>query len=140
MTQILLDASAVISWLVPGQHTRAAEALLDEAAEHDFEAPHIFPAEVRNVMLILERRGRMDASDTARALASLAAYRVVTAEPPDAAGYDDVLELARKERLTVYDGLYLLHALRHGLTIASRDGDLLAAALRNGLAVKDIRR
>ena len=53
--------------------------------------------------------------------------------------YDDILDLARREHLTVYDTIYLWAAARGGFTLASRDADLLAAALRNGVAVNDLR-
>jgi predicted nucleic acid-binding protein len=139
LSRLLLDASTVTAWLTPGQRTAASEALLDEAHEHDFAAPHLFPAEVRNVMLVQERNGRMDPSDTARALASLAAYRIAIAPPPVLSENDGILDLARREGLTFYDALYLHLALVEDLEVASRDGDLLAAALRNGLSIRDIR-
>jgi predicted nucleic acid-binding protein len=112
---------------------------LSEAHRHRFEAPHVFPAEVRNLLLKLERRGRFDAVFTARAIASLAAYDVRVDEPPSERAYDDVLDIARRERLSVYDALYLRQALGGGIAVASRDGDLIAAAAANGLTCLDLR-
>ena len=127
------------AWLVPRQRTPSSEALLNNAHRHEFEAPHIFPVEVRNLLLSLERRGRLDAADTAQAIANLAAYGVLVDAPPDQAEYDTILTLARGEILTVYDALYLWQAMRDGVDLASQDSALLEAATRNGVSVLDLR-
>jgi predicted nucleic acid-binding protein len=46
-----------------------------------------------------------------------------------------VLDLARAERLTAHDAAYLELAMRLGLPLASKDGDLCAAAERVGVEV-----
>jgi predicted nucleic acid-binding protein len=57
----------------------------------------------------------------------------------DAEGTDrafhDLLELARSERLTVYDAAYLELALRLGVPLASKDAELRKSAARLGLAL-----
>ncbi len=135
----MLDASAVAAWFVPGQRTDAADALLSEAHQHAFEAPHIFPVEVRNLLLKLERRGRLGAVSTTRALETLALYNLTVDAAPDTATHDVVLLLARREGLSVYDGLYLWQAMREGIVLASRDGALLAAAQRRSIEIRDLR-
>ena len=137
--RIVLDASVAAAWLMPGQRTPASEALLNQAHTHTFEAPHIFPAEVRNALLKLERRGRYDALSTAQALQDLATYDISIDAPPDQAAYDAILDLARRERLSLYDALYLWQAMRNRVTLASRDGGLLSAAMANGVASLDLR-
>ena len=124
---------------MPGQRTAASEALLDEASEHAFAAPHLFSAEIRNALLMLEWRGRLTSAAVDAALATLAAYGIASEPPPNERDYDDILALARGERLTVYDGIYLWQAIRGDFTLASRDADLLAAAERNGVAIRDLR-
>ena len=47
----------------------------------------------------------------------------------------EILDLARAERLTSYDAAYLDLALRQNLPLATRDGDLAAAARRIGVDV-----
>ncbi|HXQ16539.1 MAG TPA: type II toxin-antitoxin system VapC family toxin [Caulobacteraceae bacterium] len=140
LTHILIDASAAVAWLLPGQRTETSETLLSEASSHTFTAPHIFPAEIRNALLALEWRGRLTSSETDRAMTALSAYGIAIEPPPDHADYDGILALARGERLTVYDTVYLWDAMRGGYTLASSDGDLLAAASRNGVEIRDVRR
>jgi predicted nucleic acid-binding protein len=113
--------------------------LLDEASSHVFVAPHIFPSEIRNVLLMLERRGRLTPDQTRRAMTALSNYGVSIEPPPAPNVYDDILDLARQERLTVYDATYLWEAMHGGFTLASRDSDLLAAASRNGVPTEDLR-
>ena len=86
-----------------------------------------------------ERRGRMREADTVRAISTLGGFNIATANPPDQTGYNDVLDMARQERLTVYDALYLWQALRNGSSLATRDADLIGAAGRRAVTVIDIR-
>jgi predicted nucleic acid-binding protein len=46
-----------------------------------------------------------------------------------------VLDLARAERLTVYDAAYLDLAMRLGIPLASKDADLCDPAERLGVSV-----
>jgi predicted nucleic acid-binding protein len=126
--------------LLPSQRTRASEALLEDASSHAFAAPHIFPAEIRNAFLALERRGRLSSDETRRAVGTLESFGIRIEPPPAPSEYDPILDLARPEHLTVYDAIYLWTAMRGGYTLASRDADLLAAASRNGVEIEDLRR
>ena len=59
---------------------------------------------------------------------------VVDEETPSRA-LGGVLDLARQERLTAYDAAYLELAMRLGVPLASKDGDLCDAAERLGVSV-----
>jgi predicted nucleic acid-binding protein len=98
----------------------------------------MFPAEIRSVLLKLERRGRFDATFTAKALESLAVYDIDVDVAPDATAYDAILDLARGEQLEVYDTLYLWHAMQRSIALASRDRRLLSAAASRGVVVFDL--
>jgi predicted nucleic acid-binding protein len=88
---------------------------------------------VANGLLIGERRGRITPTDTARILALLVALPIRV----DAAGHErarqEVIELARRERLTSYDAAYLELAIREGLPLATLDQQLREAAARAGV-------
>lgn len=139
MTLTVLDASGIAAWLVPGQSTPSAEAFLSEAMDTRFLVPFIFPAECRNLFLKAERRKRLNPADVETALDFVAGLNLRTLPGLDRFGHDQVLSLARRERLSFYDALYLKAALEASARIASRDGPLLAAAERCGLAVVDLR-
>lgn len=135
----VLDASVVAAWFVPGQGTASAEALLAKAASTRFVAPFIFPAECRSLFLRAERRRVIDEIGTAASLRTLALFDIEVLGPPAADGHDAILALARREMLSFYDALYLQAGLRAGMGVASRDGALLMAAERCGLAAIDLR-
>ena len=127
------------AWFVPGQETPSSAQLLSEAPRHLFEAPQFFHIEIRNVFLSAERRGRMREVDVLRSLSVLQGFNLATAPSPSPREHDDVLALARQEGLTVYDGIYLWHAMRGRTTLATRDANLIVASRRIGSKVLDLR-
>jgi len=128
----VLDASVTLSWAFPDEQNpialRAAQLLeysLDSAL-----APAIWWYEVRNVLVVNERRGRTTASRTASFLKEIADLDIVI----DSAQSDQlVLDLSRQNGLTVYDAAYLALAIREGLPLATLDKALQAAALAVGI-------
>jgi predicted nucleic acid-binding protein len=88
---------------------------------------------------MLEWKGRLTYAAVQAAVARLTAYGIAIEPPPGQGGNDEVLDLAWREHLTVYDALYLWQAIRGDFTLTSRDGDLLAAAARNGVQIRDVR-
>jgi predicted nucleic acid-binding protein len=87
--------------------------------------PGLWWFEVRNILIVNERRRRITESDTAAFLLSLSRLRIRVDRVPDENG---VLRLARAHRLSVYDAAYLELAHREGLPLATLDADLQKAA------------
>jgi predicted nucleic acid-binding protein len=100
----------------------------------------VFPVEVRNALLKLERIKRSDPALTSHALDGLSVYQIEMEAPPSPSEYNAILALARREGLSVYDALYLWQAKRKGLTLATRDGALVVAAGSQHVAALDLRR
>jgi predicted nucleic acid-binding protein len=88
-------------------------------------APMLWNWEIRNVLLVAERRGRLPSAQTKDILDDLARMPI-TLEPP-AADQTDVA-LARRYGLSVYDAAYLELAVRSGLRLMTRDDQLARAA------------
>lgn len=109
-----------------------AERVLDALASDHALAPSIWWFEIRNVLIVNERRGRIDAAASARALALLRRLPITPdANPAEAA----LLDLARRHGLTVYDAAYLELARREQLALASLDKELRAAAGSEGIVL-----
>jgi predicted nucleic acid-binding protein len=87
--------------------------------------PALWWFEVRNTLIVGERRGRLDAIQTTEILAQIEALPISRDREPDS---EAVLALARAHRLTVYDAAYLELALRADLPLATLDRQLAAAA------------
>ena len=94
--------------------------------------PCLWWFEVRNILVVNERRGRISESDTAAFLLNLSRLRVRLDRLPEA---DAVVRLARTHRLSVYDAAYLELAQREGLPLAALDADLRRAAAKEGIAL-----
>jgi predicted nucleic acid-binding protein len=95
VTAFVLDASIAPAWCFADEATPAADALLDRLADEEAAAPALWRLEVANALTMAERRDRLSAKGTERA-------------------FHDLLDLARSERLTVYDAAYLELALHLG--------------------------
>ena len=88
--------------------------------------------ELRNVLLVGERRGRLTEQETARFLRDTSGLRSSLDRTPDELA---VMALARWHRLTVYDTAYLELALREAVALATLDQALARAARAQGMAV-----
>lgn len=126
----VVDASVAASWLLPDeQRARAAYARLEH---DDAVTPALFWLEMRNLFLMNERRGRIDATMTDRALALLAALPITLDSAPDGPA---IMALARRHRLSAYDAAYLELAQRLNVPLATLDAALQAAARAEDVAV-----
>ena len=129
---LVIDASALVGWLMPDESGIDLPAL---AAEHeDIMAPWLLWAELRNILVVSERRGRIPLGVAEQITDAVDAFGITLDMAPTSAV---VLGLARRHRLTVYDALYLELALRRGATLASLDAALLAAARAEAVLVAD---
>lgn len=127
---LVLDASALVGWVMPDE--RGID-LPELAAEHDdLLAPWLLWAELRNILIVNERRGRLPPGSAEQITDAVGGLGIVLDTAP--AG-PVVLDLARRHRLTVYDALYLELSLRQGASLASLDAALLAAARAEAVSV-----
>jgi predicted nucleic acid-binding protein len=138
VTAFVLDASIALAWCFADEATPATDALLDRLADEEAVAPALWRLEVADALAMSERRGRLSPAGLTRSVTLLQRLAVAV----DLAGSDrafrEVLDLARRERLTVYDAAYVELALRLGLPLASKDAQLRNAAAGLGLALLGI--
>lgn len=93
--------------------------------------PANFSYEIRNVLVVSERRGRLRPEQSVMFLDALADLAIEVEElPSDGA----VIELARGHGMSVYDAAYLELALRRRLALATADGKLREAAEMSGVS------
>ena len=128
LTPIVLDGSVALAWLFADEKSGYADAIAVRAAELEFVVPVLWRLEIANVLVIGERRGRSTPDDTARWTSFLAALPFVVDDETAERAWTDVLALARAQRLTAYDAVYLELALRRGLPLATLDEQLQRAA------------
>jgi predicted nucleic acid-binding protein len=127
---LVIDSSVASAWALPDEESELAVVALRRLETDMAVVPALFWLEVRNTVIVSERRGRLDVAATTRFLTRRGAFSVlVDAEPVENA----VLDLARRHGLTVYDAAYLELAQRRGLPLATLDRRLAAAALAAGV-------
>lgn len=130
MTTIVVDNSVVVSWCLADEQEALAEQAMRRAASGGAVAPGIWWYELRNALVMGERRGRLSVRQAARALAAV--RQVGVSLDWD---HDDrtMLDLTRRYRLSVYDAAYLEVAGRRGLPLATLDRRLHEAAIACGV-------
>lgn len=125
----VVDASVAANWFLPDEEPEALEAWRIIRSDPALVPPHWW-FEVRNSLLMAERRERISSRITALILDRLARLRIVITERPD----DQVVfSFARRHRLTFYDAAYLELAVRENIALATLDGDLAKAAVKDGV-------
>jgi predicted nucleic acid-binding protein len=135
VTAFVLDASIALAWCFADEATPAADAVLDRLADEEAAAPALWRLEVANALAMAERRGRLSVAGLTRSVALLQRPAIAIDAEGSERAFRDLLDLARSERLTVYDATYLELALRLGVPLASKDIKLRKAAARLGLAL-----
>jgi predicted nucleic acid-binding protein len=129
MMPFVLDASIAACWAFPDEQDPRADAALARVRIEDAVVPSLWWFEVRNILVVNERRMRITESGINSFLRELARLRIrVDREPEEST----VLRLARAHRLSVYDASYLELALREAIPVATLDDELAVAAIAEG--------
>ena len=128
----VLDASICACWAFEDEDDPVADAALIEVTTGDAVVPALWWFEIRNILVVNERRGRVSEEETTIFLGYLPQLRI---EVDDSIDEYDVLRLARQYRLTFYDASYLEIAHRRGLPLATLDEPMAKAARAEGVAL-----
>ena len=127
----VLDASAAANWFLPDESPLAAPAWM-RMSRDDALVPLHWWFEIRSIMLIAERRGRISERYVSYMSDRISTLRIVEAQRPNDAA---VFALARHHGLTFYDAVYLELAQRERLDLATLDKKLAAAARDGGVSL-----
>jgi len=129
---LVIDNSIVLAWCLADEGDALADAAIRAVAVHGGIVPGIWWYELRNSLVVNERRGRLESADTQATLADLRDLGIVIDRD-----YDEgmVLEIAREHALSVYDAVYVEVALRRQAPLATLDIRLRQAAERSGVVL-----
>lgn len=125
----VLDASIPACWVLQDEEDPRADTAFARIKRDEAVVPSLWWFEIRNILVVNERRKRITESDTGVFLRDLAALRVRVDWEPDETV---VLRLARAHALSVYDASYLELSLREAIPLATLDSQLTAAARAEG--------
>ena len=132
MSPFTIDASIAAAWLFEDEQHPDTDALLSELGGSVVFVPQHWHLEVRNALLVGERRGRITSERSNVGLSLLGRLPLRTDMEAD---LDGALDLARSHSLSLYDAVYLELAHRRQLALATLDRKLGEAANSTGLVV-----
>ncbi len=124
----VLDASVTMGWCFADQADDYSRGVLRRLQRSSAIVPALWLLEVRNVLLTNERRNHITQEASNEFLAILDRLNIRIHNDEFGLNTADVLALARKHRLTIYDATYLDLARRQSFPLATRDKALLIAA------------
>jgi predicted nucleic acid-binding protein len=128
----VLDASIAAAWVFPDEDAAVATEAAFQLVDDHALVPTLFWFEIRNLLLVGERRGRVDQPAGMRFLAHLDSLPLEDDRLPASAA---LLALARSHGLSAYDAAYLELAQRRAVPLATLDRRLAAAAEAEGVGL-----
>jgi predicted nucleic acid-binding protein len=126
----VVDASVAGAWALQDETAPLADACLVRLADEPATVPALFWFEIRNLLVVNERRRRLSAAESSAFLGKLHRLPIGVDDAPDG---DVVMALARRHGLTVYDAAYLELARRRAVPLATLDRRLMAAGSETGV-------
>ncbi|MFZ2276455.1 MAG: type II toxin-antitoxin system VapC family toxin [Prosthecobacter sp.] len=128
MMILVADANAALGTVLPVHDEKVAETFLHHIGSGDaVSVPPLWLLETLNVLLVRERRKKLDANERDQAIACIHGYPVRVNEE-STAHIDEIQRLATKHSLSSYDASYLELTLRLKCPLLSSDNALCAAA------------
>ena len=129
---LVIDASVAIAWrLRDHDGTPYAGTVMDRVSSETVIVPGLFWYEVRHVLVVAERKKRIEVGAADRHLERLRTLELVADNDQDDRR---TVALARRHRLSGYDAAYLETAMRRAAKLATLDGDLAGAAAVEGVS------
>ncbi len=128
----VLDASVPACWALDDEEHPTADEALERTYSEAMIVPSLWWFEIRNLLIMAERRKRSSIAKTNAFLVQLKRLEVSIDRSPDEEG---VFQLVRGHALTVYDASYLELAIRACVPLATLDRKLAMAAEGEGVSL-----
>jgi predicted nucleic acid-binding protein len=136
MVAFVLDVSACIPWCCEDETTQASEQMLEWAIDGSaLHVPSLWTWEILNTVAVVVKRRRITVDRAKEFLEQLATFDIKIEQPPAVTDFPRLQALADLRQLTAYDVAYLDLAKRLSLPLATRDNDLVRAALAEGIQI-----
>ena len=129
MSSLVLDASISLAWLLDDEVSAPADAARARLATDSVFVPRIWHLEIRNALLVAERRGRLSRQMADERLDALSVLPIHTDNEPS---LHRTMALARYHGTSFYDALYLELALRMQAELATLDTSLRKSRIEAG--------
>lgn len=131
--RFVIDNSVVMSWCFEDEGDPYADAVLESLKDGEAFVPGIWPLELGNVLLVAERKKRLDKASAVRFLELVIGLPLTVEQETPRRTLTEIVSLAREQRLSTYDASYLDLAMRMGLPLSTLDASIRKAAKRLGI-------
>lgn len=132
---LVVDCSIAMAWLFHDEATTKTVALLNRLATETALVPAWWFVEIKNVLAMAERKGRITPSQSDAFIADLSKLAIERDDEATNRAFTHLLALCRTHRLNSYDAIYLDLAIRRSLPLATLDEDLRKAAKKLGIGL-----
>ncbi|SKA96877.1 Predicted nucleic acid-binding protein, contains PIN domain [Thiothrix eikelboomii] len=124
----VLDCSVALAWCFEDESSDYADKVLDCLEEQTALVPRLWHLEVLNVLVVGERRQRIQPPELQDFLKLLTALDIQTDKYSPIIEDNALFHLAQTHQLSAYDATYLALALREKLPLATQDKRLRQVA------------
>ena len=127
---IVADASLIVALILREDNVADPVSVYDLLRTTPLSVPAHWPAEIANALWANKRRGRITAEMVSTAVEYLVTFRPRIDAAPSVERLSALVQFAEREKLTVYDAIYVQLALSSNASLATIDSDVRAAARR----------
>ena len=121
----ILDCSVAVAWCFEDETSAYTDSVLASFNKANAIVPKLWHIEVANVLLMAQKRGRINDNGIFHFLSLLEKLPIMD-DKTDRTIIDLVM-LSQKYQLTSYDGCYLNLCLQYNLPLATMDKKLISA-------------
>ncbi len=133
-----MDCSCAAALFLPDESSLKMKSFMGDLPEnYSLWVPALWWYEMTNVLLVAERRGRLNHLDISKIIPLFDQFNLSTDNSSGARFSTRIYELASTCQLTAYDATYLELAIRKKAGLISLDGQLLSAAKKSGVNTYD---
>lgn len=130
--EVVIDSCVVAAWFLPDEKDEKSLTLVDHLPELKLNTPSIFVYEMMNILLMAERRKRINSADVDRILKSIDKLPLTIDEiNPHVWANNNIHSFARAHNLTIYDAAYFeLSARLGGIPLLTNDKKMIRVSRR----------
>ncbi|MBT3186030.1 type II toxin-antitoxin system VapC family toxin [Candidatus Thioglobus sp.] len=132
----VLDCSVALAWCLEDESNEYADNLLDLLIDQQAIVPSLWHLEVMNVLLMAQRRGRVEQGKIPLILQTLSNLPISTDKREIDINDENFINFANQYQLTSYDATYLYLAKREKIPVATLDKKMQQVAIELGLFLK----
>lgn len=129
----VLDCSVALAWCLPDESNDYADNVLDLLVEQQAIVPSLWHLEVMNVLLMAQRKNRLDIDKIPLILHTLSQLSISTDSKQINISDEAFIVFAQQHQVTSYDATYLYLAKREQIPLATLDKKMKNIACDMGL-------